>query len=233
MTDRVLIVIPAFNEEENLPRVLEKIREIHPSIDVIVIDDGSSDQTADLAASQGIRVIRHPFNLGYGVAIQTGIKYALRAGYEFTVLFDADGQHDPSSISSLLVPCQAGEADLVVGSRFQEPRSYAPPFFRGMGMKILAFFTRVFSGLPITDPTSGFLVLNRKAMEQFASSDFPCEYPDANNLIWIHRSGLKIKELPALMHASPRRHSMHPARKAPYYFFFMLISILVIFLRKK
>ena len=234
MNKPVLIVTPAYNEVENLAQVLKQSQEALPSGKILVVDDGSSDQTADLAKSLGVPVLSHPFNLGYGAAIQTGIKYALKSGFDFVILVDADGQHDPSSIPALLSPCSSGEADLVVGSRFRDPRSYHPPFIRKLGMKFFALLTRILTNLSITDPTSGFIALNRKAMEKIASPDFPTEYPDANNLIWLHRSGLRITECPVLMHPSPaRHHSMHQHRKGPYYFFFMFLSILVIKLRKK
>ena len=233
MSDRTLIILPAFNEADHLPGVLDRIRELYSNGEILIVDDGSTDRTSEIARSRGIPVVRHHLNLGYGAAIQTGAKYALASDYHYAVLLDADGQHDPSSIAGLLAPCQSGQADLVVGSRFREPGSYSPSIPRMLGIRVLAALTRTLTGLPITDPTSGFLALNRRAMDMFASPDFPTEYPDANNIIWLHRSGLRITERPALMHASPPRHSMHRGRKTPYYIFFMFFSILVITLRRK
>lgn len=229
----VLIITPAFNEAPHLPRVLEQLRKSRPEDRLLVIDDGSTDATAELARLRGAVVIKHPFNLGYGASLQTGVKYALRNRYQFAVFLDADGQHDPVSISTLLAPCLSGSADLVIGSRFLESRSYRPTILRRTAMRLLAFITRALTGLPLTDPTSGYLALNRKAMKKIASPYFPADYPDANNLIWLHRSGIAILEAPALMHASPPRRSMHPGSKVFYYFFSIFISILVIFLRKK
>lgn len=233
MAERTCIIIPAFNEADQLPRVLSEIRQSYPRGNIIVVDDGSADRTPDLARQHGAAVVRHSRNLGYGVAVQTGVKLALRAGYDFAVLLDGDGQHDPASVPGLLAPCLSGQADLVVGSRFRESRSYRPSLARRAGIFILSRITRLLTGLPVTDPTSGFLALNRAAMEKFASPDFPAEYPDANNIIWLHRSGLRISERPALMHPGPARHSMHRGRKTPYYVFFMFFSILVITLRRK
>ena len=233
MAESICILIPAYNEAENLPGLLSQIKQTASGSDVVVIDDGSQDGTSETARSHGAKVITHFHNLGYGSAIQTGVKYALRTGYDCAVLLDGDGQHDPASIPGLAAPCLSGEADLVVGSRFREPRSYRPSLPRRAGIFVLSHLTRLITGLPVTDPTSGFLALNRRAMEQFASRDFPTEYPDANNIIWLHRLGLRISEHAVLMHPGQPRHSMHRGRKAPYYFFFMIFSILVIILRKK
>lgn len=178
-------------------------------------------------------MVSHPFNMGYGVAVQTGYKYALRQGYEALVQMDGDGQHDPAFISQLLAPVLTGEADFALGSRFLGVESYEPSLARRLGM---AFFRRLVSrliGQRITDSTSGFQAFNRRVIRFFTSEVFPCDYPDADMLITLHRAGFRIREVPVRMHASATGKSMHSGLRPFYYMFKMLLSIFVTLLRKK
>jgi hypothetical protein len=178
-------------------------------------------------------VVSHPFNLGYGVAIQTGYKYAAAKGYDFVVQMDGDGQHDPSYVSRVLAPVIAGETDFALGSRFLGIESYDPSLVRRIGM---AFFCKLVStliGTDITDSTSGFQAFNSKVTRFFTTEVFPCDYPDADMLLTLHRAGFRIKEVPVRMHASPSGRSMHAGWKPLYYIFKMLLSIFVTLLRKR
>ncbi len=181
--NRSLLIIPALNEEASIGRVVDRIRATGVDVDILVIDDGSSDQTAALAAEHGALVVSHPFNLGYGAAIQTGYKFAVRRGYSELVQMDADGQHDPTYVPSLLEPIRAGEFDIVIGSRFVRESGYELGSARSAGR---VFFQRVlafFGGPHIADPTSGLQALSRRAF-QFCCSDFyPSDFPDIDVLL--------------------------------------------------
>ena len=233
MPHNILIIIPAYNEGSRISMVVNQVRETYPDYDVAVINDGSKDNTAQAAREAGAVVVSHPFNLGYGVAIQTGYKYALAKGYDFAVQIDGDGQHDPAFIPRLLAPVISGETDFALGSRFLEAESYAPSFARRIGM---LFFRRLVSLLiktRITDTTSGYQAFNRKVIRYFTTEVFPCDYPDADMLLTLHRAGFCIMEVPVRMKASASGKSMHAGWMPLYYIFKMLLSIFVTLLRKK
>lgn len=228
---KVLVLIPAFNEAPGIPGVIQRIHRVFPEGDVLVVNDGSSDNTATVAREAGAIVVSHPFNLGYGIAIQTGYKYACMKGYEYLVQIDGDGQHDPAFISTLLKPVVQGDADFVIGSRFRHDQSYKPPLIRRLGM---LFFRRLVSLLiqtPITDSTSGFQAFNKKVIHFFATDIFPCDYPDADVLIALHFAGFTIREVPVRMFANANNKSMHHGLKPLYYIFKMLLSMFVSLLR--
>jgi hypothetical protein len=230
---KIIILVPAYNEASRIGSVVRCVRGMFPSYDVVVVDDGSQDATVEEARAAGAEVVSHPFNMGYGVAIQTGYKYALRNGYDYLVQMDGDGQHDPAFIRNLLEPVLAGETDFVLGSRFLGIESYEPSLARRVGM---LFFRRLISwliGQRITDSTSGFQAFNRRVIRFFASEVFPCDYPDADMLLTLHRAGFGIREVPVRMHASATGKSMHSGWKPVYYMFKMLLSIFVTLLRKK
>jgi glycosyltransferase involved in cell wall biosynthesis len=198
-----------------------------------VVNDGSHDETCDAARSAGALVISHPFNLGYGVAIQTGYKYAQAKGYDFVVQMDGDGQHDPAYIKALLAPVLDGETDFTLGSRFLDVQSYAPSLARQVGMVFFRWLVSTLIKTRITDSTSGFQAFNRRVIRYFTTEVFPCDYPDADMLITLHRAGFRILEVPVRMHASVTGKSMHTGWKPLYYMFKMLLSIFVTLLRKK
>jgi glycosyltransferase involved in cell wall biosynthesis len=230
--DRTLVIIPAFNEEARLGKVIGQVLRLLPQADVLVVDDGSSDATSAVAAVAGARVLRLPFNSGYGVALQTAYKHALRHGYLFAAQIDGDGQHEPADIPLLLEVVRSGEADLVLGSRFLGRRSYRAPLLRRAGMGLFRWLTSLLVRQRITDPTSGFQALNRRTIHFYASDVFPVDYPDADVLLMVHRAGLRIRELPVRMYAAADRHSMHSGFKPLYYIFKMFLSIAVTLLRK-
>jgi len=230
---KILIIIPAYNEVGRIGEVVRRVKGMYPAYDVVVVNDGSRDETAQTARTAGSQVISHPFNLGYGVAIQTGYKYALAKGYDFAVQMDGDGQHDPAYVSQLLAPVIAGDTDFTIGSRFLDSESYEPSLVRRIGM---TFFRRLISVLVrtrITDSTSGYQAFNSKVIRYFTTEVFPCDYPDADMLLTLHRAGFRIMEIPVRMHASATGKSMHTGWKPLYYMFKMLLSIFVTLLRKK
>ncbi len=232
MDSRTLVLIPAYNEGKRIAQVIEGIKRVLPGIEVLVIDDGSRDDTRHGAKSTGANVLSHPFNLGYGAALQTGYKYALWKGYDEIVQIDGDGQHDPSFIPDLLGVIRKGEADIAIGSRFLDSQMgisdiplYRASFVRRLGMK---FFGMVASWLihqMVTDPTSGYQAMNRKVIEWVSSDKFPYDYPDADVIIMLHRAGFRIKEIPVRMFQNEEKKSMHSGLKPIYYVFKMVLSI--------
>ena len=230
--DHVAIIIPAYNEAERIATTLNSIRN-HSNADIIVVSDGSTDNTAQEVRAQGAKLIALPFNLGYGAALQTGFKYALSKGYEFAVQMDADGQHDPSAIQSLLEPVFKSDADITLGSRFLGEGHYKAPFTRRTGMILFSIIVRIITGKEVTDPTSGFQAMNRKVMTFYASDAYPTDYPDADVIIMLHRRGFTFKEVPVRMEMLTGKVSMHSGFKPFYYIFKMFLSIFVTLLRSK
>lgn len=228
----ILILIPAFNEAAKISGVICNIRAEMPDADILIVNDGSRDRTAQIAAEAGAFVVSHPFNMGYGVAIQTGYKFALRHDYDYLVQIDGDGQHDPAYIPKLLAPVQAGGADFVLGSRFHGEGSYRPPLARRIGMAFFRKIVNLIIGGKITDCTSGFQAFNREVIGFLSTDLFPVDYPDADVLITLHRAGFTLQEIPVRMFADNGK-SMHSGIRPLYYIFKMLLSILVTQLRSR
>jgi glycosyltransferase involved in cell wall biosynthesis len=222
-SNATLVIIPAFNEEANLPRVLEAIGDVVSDVEVVVIDDGSSDATAQVATAFGATVLRHPFNLGYGAALQTGYKYAKRADAGWVVQLDSDAQHDPRDIPKLLAPVQEGACDLAIGSRFVSPTGYEMGAAKSLGRRLFQAVARLFR-LRITDPTSGFQAMNRAVLDLYVTDFFPADYPDVNVLLAAHRAGLRIREYAVEMSAGERPSMLHVGLKPIYYVYKMLLS---------
>jgi glycosyltransferase involved in cell wall biosynthesis len=218
------ILIPAFDEALRLRDVLRRVAECSPDFDVVVVDDGSRDATAAVAVAAGARVLRHPFNLGYGAALQTGYKYAWRAGVELLVQLDADGQHDPTDARALLEPVERGELDLVIGSRFLGAGAYRMSALRSAGRALFQLVLRAF-GLRITDPTSGFQAMNRAVLELYTGDAFPTDYPDVDVLLAAYREGLRVGERSVTMAQSVRVSSLHSGWAPIYYVYKMMLSV--------
>jgi glycosyltransferase involved in cell wall biosynthesis len=232
--DRVLIVVPAYNEAQNIGPVVRRVREVVPTADVLVVDDGSTDATAALARQAGARVVSLAFNLGYGVALQTGFKYALERDYDYVVQMDADGQHEPASVLDLIAEARQGTADVILGSRFLGSSTFKPEFARRVGIVLFRWIVSRVVRQRITDPTSGFQALNREVMRLYATEAYPVDYPDADVLIMVHFAGFTIKEIPVVMYtAAAHGKSMHSGLRPLYYVFKMFLSILVTLMRQR
>lgn len=219
-----LLLIPAFDEADRIGPVLERARRSLPDFDIVVIDDGSRDGTAEIARAAGALVVRHPFNLGYGTALQTGYKLAIRAGADLVVQMDADGQHDAAEAARLVEPVVAGELDLVVGSRFLGVGQYEMPRMRTLGRHLFRSILGAF-GLRVTDPTSGFQALSREVLEVYIDDGFPSDYPDVDVLLLAHRRGLRIGERPVQMAPSLRASLLHAGFAPVYYVYKMMLSL--------
>lgn len=228
-----LAVVPAFNEAAAIGKVVATIRSLDLDLPVLVVDDGSTDATADIARQAGARVVRLPFNMGYGIALQTGYKYALREGYDAVVQLDGDGQHEPADIGVVLGPLRRDEADVVIGSRFLRAGAYRPSAPRLVGMKVFGSLAFLLTGTRFSDVTSGFQALNRKAIAFFASERYPADYPDADVLVMLMRSGFRIAEVPVTMYAKEAGRSMHAGLRPIYYVFRMLLALLLTSLRRE
>jgi glycosyltransferase involved in cell wall biosynthesis len=232
----VLVFIPAFDEAETVADVVRAMRAELPEADVLVVDDGSTDETAQRAREAGASVGTLPFNLGIGAAIQTGYLYALRHGYRFCAHLDADGQHRPEDVRKLLEAVESGACDLAIGSRYHTPPTdellagegpshYAPTFLRRIGISLfrgaLSFVTRH----RFTDTTSGLRAANRQAIALFAS-EYAGDYPELESLHSLVRHGLSFEEIPVVM--LPRaggRSKFNPINSA----FFIFKGLLVLF----
>jgi glycosyltransferase involved in cell wall biosynthesis len=227
-----VVIIPAYNEAKRIAAVVAGVHASVPGAAVVVVNDCSRDETAAAARQAGAIVVSHPFNMGYGAAIQTGYKYARNKGYDFLVQLDADGQHDPSCIPALLAPVIAGEADIAIGSRFLG-NSYRPPLARRAGMALFRSIVTMVTGKSVTDTTSGFQAFNRDVIRFFATDIFPVDYPDADMLIMLHRAGFELTEVPVRMFENSEGKSMHSGFKPLYYMFKMLLSICVTLMRER
>jgi hypothetical protein len=226
-TVRRVALVPAFNEEANVGRVVDEIRAFDPSLDVVVVDDGSYDRTAEVAHEHGATVVRLPFNLGIGGAVQTGFRFAFEHGYDLAVRIDGDGQHDPSQLDRILAPVVRGEADIAVGSRFAGERDgYRSSRSRRLGIRLLAWVVSRIVGRRVTDTTSGFQALNRRAIELFAH-DYPHDYPEVEATIMVSRHRLRSVEVPVSMRERGGGRSSITALRSVYYMVKVLLAIFV------
>jgi glycosyltransferase involved in cell wall biosynthesis len=221
-----IIVMPAYNEEKVIGDTLAELTPVAP--DVLVVDDGSEDNTAEMARAAGASVLKLATNLNYGGALQAGFRHAVRnTDFPYIVTFDADGQHDPAYIDPLLVPLRDGEADYVLGSRYLEGGSTGASFSRDMGARLFAAATSIALGARITDPTSGLVAMTREVARVFLLELFPQDYPDADVIIMLDRMGFKISEVPVTMRPSKSGKSMHAGLIKPlYYIAKMSVSML-------
>jgi glycosyltransferase involved in cell wall biosynthesis len=221
-----LVIVPARNERPNLAAVIGELRAVRAGDAILVVDDHSSDGTAAEARRLGCHVLELPFHLGYGGAVQAGVKYALRQGHPVAVTFDGDGQHDPADVQPLL-EAVAGGADLALGSRDLSAGAYHGALSRRVGRRLFSLLCRALTGLALTDPTSGLKALGPRGQVLFASARFPDRFPDADALVLARRLRLLIEERPARMRPSRNRHSMHDGHRAVAYTFNMLASMAV------
>ncbi len=223
---RVLVLIPALNEANSIGRLVDEVRGKHPEFDLLVVDDGSTDDSAETARKHGAIVLSHPFNLGDGAARQTGFFFARRCGYDYLVHLDGDSQHSPDQIDRLLEEVRSGRADLVVGSRFLGACEYELGLLKKIGIRLFSLICSLAIRQRLTDPTSGFRALNKKAIRLFTSGYYPQHYPDADVIISAHFNGLTIQEIPVTMSHS-RSDSLHRGGKIIYYTYKMLLSTFV------
>jgi glycosyltransferase involved in cell wall biosynthesis len=230
---RKLAIVPAYNEAGMVARVVRDVHRAAPGFDVVVIDDGSSDSTAEEARDEGATVISHPYNLGIGGAVQSGYKYALRNGYDVAVQVDGDGQHKPEYIPAMLDALQTdGEGDLVYGSRFRGEPGYKVPLGRRLGNLVFSVVLSAITRQKITDPTSGFRMTNRRAIELFAR-DYPHDYPEVEALLMLHANRLRIHEVHVKMNARGFGQSSIDYPRSAYYMLKVLLALFVGLFRRR
>jgi glycosyltransferase involved in cell wall biosynthesis len=226
-TSSYLAVVPAYNEVATVADVIRSMREHAPGFDLIVVDDGSTDGTAEVAKAAGARVLRHPFNLGIGGAVQSGFSFALDNGYDYVVQVDADGQHDPSEIHRLIQAMESDpRIDMVCGSRFLIDGHYPAPISRRTGIHLFAFILSRIVGQRVSDPTSGFRLCNRRAIELFAR-DYPHDYPEVEAVLMLHFHSLRMHEVPVRMFQRGGGVSSISSGKSIYYMIKVLLAIFV------
>ena len=232
MTRRIVAVVPAYDEEAAIGAVVAEIHAVDPAIDVVVVDDGSTDATAEAAVAAGAAVVRLPFNLGIGAAVQTGFRYALERGYDVAVRLDGDGQHDAAELQKLLEPLGRDEADVVTGSRFREDEgSYRPPLGHRLGITWFAKLVSLLSGQRVTDTTSGFQALNRRAIALFAR-DYPSDYPEVEATVLLIKHRLRLVEVPVTMREREHGSSSITVVRSVYYAFKVTLALLVAMARR-
>ncbi len=222
-----LIIIPAFNESAAIAGVVADIRQ-HCEHDILVIDDGSKDDTADRAGETGVTVVRHPCNLGIGAAVQTGYMYALRHGYDIVVRQDGDGQHDPAYIPQIVALLERGESDIVVGSRFLAREGFQSTVVRRLGILILSVISALI-GTQTTDPTSGYWGLNRRAFEALAPTH-PDDYPETEALVIAAAAGCRTQEIPVIMRERTTGRSSISALYSGFYMIKVILALLIVHL---
>lgn len=223
---KIITIVPAFNEEASIQGVIEDLRVNFPQGDILVINDGSTDRTSEVARARGATVIDLPYNVGIGGAMQTGFLYALGQGYDVAIQFDGDGQHMADEIPKIFEPSRKSGADLVVGSRFLSERGFTSSMQRKIGSKILSLVVSTIVGRWITDTTSGFRAYSKRALE-FFSSYYPEDYPEVEALILAHKKRLKIDEVPAEIQPRAAGKSSITVCRAIYYMVKVLLAILV------
>jgi glycosyltransferase involved in cell wall biosynthesis len=221
---RRIAIVPALNEEESVGHVIDEIRAFDPGFEVVVIDDGSVDRTAEVARRRGASVVRLPFNLEIGGAVQTGFRYAFEHGFDLAVRIDGDGQHDPAELPRILEPVLRDEADIAVGSRFAEAGGYRPSRSRRAGIRILAWTVSALVRQRVTDPTSGFQAVNRRGIRLFAA-DYPHDYPEVEAVVMVRRHRLRLKEVPVRMRERTGGRSSITAFRSVYYMVKVLLAI--------
>jgi glycosyltransferase involved in cell wall biosynthesis len=231
---RKLAIVPAYNEAGMVARVVREIRRQAPGFDVLVVDDGSTDRTAAAAQDAGAVVIRHPFNLGIGGAVQSGYKYALRHGYDVAAQVDGDGQHKPGHLDDLLAALHTSDAraDMVCGSRFRGDPGYRVPLGRRIGNLIFSVVLTAITRQRITDPTSGFRMANRRGIELFAR-DYPHDYPEVEAILMLHAHRLRLHEVPVRMNARGFGRSSIDYPRSAYYMLKVLLAIFVGLFRRR
>jgi glycosyltransferase involved in cell wall biosynthesis len=224
-------IVPALNEEACIAGVVDELRAFDPELDILVIDDGSADRTADVARAAGAHVLKLPFNLGIGGSVQTGFRYAHENGYELAVRVDGDGQHDPAQLGKVIDPVVKGDVDICVGSRWLEGEGHRSSATRRIGIRILASTVSLLTRQRITDPTSGFQALNAKAIRLFAA-DYPHDYPEVEAHVLVFRHALRLSEVPVAMRPRAGGRSSIRALSSVYYMVKVMLALFVGSLRR-
>ena len=223
---KCLVIIPAYNEEENIVQTIEEIKKSTAGFDYVIINDCSTDSTGKVCEERGYNIVNLPINLGIGGAVQTGYKYACDNGYDYAVQVDGDGQHNPSYLEEMLHAIVESQADMVIGSRFIKKEGFQSSGVRRIGIKYFTFLIRILTGKIVTDPTSGLRMVNRKVIEQFAKC-YPKDYPEPESVVTLLKAGSKVCEIPVVMRERIGGVSSISPMKSIYYMIKVTIAILM------
>ena len=226
-----IIIIPAYNESENIEKTISAITEKASDFDYIIINDCSTDDTLKICERNGYNVVRLPINLGIGGAVQTGYKYAFENGYDLAVQVDGDGQHDPAFLESMAEYLIQNKCDMVIGSRFIKKEGFQSSGTRRIGIKYFTILIHILTGAKITDPTSGLRMINRDVMKMFAA-EYPRDYPEPESVVSILRKKKKVEEIPVIMKAREGGVSSISPKKSIYYMIKVTLAILIECIRK-
>jgi len=224
--DSLLIIVPAYNEQATLTGVIREVKQVLPDVSVVVIDDGSADATATLARDAGARVLSLPYHLGLGGAVQAGYKLAYELGYQYVIRIDGDGQHDARDIPKLFETLRTSGCQMVIGSRFLDGDAHHTSFMRKTGVRFFRAVLRPILGKSVRDPTSGFVGVNREALQVFSKS-FPLEYPEIEALVVLQRRAFRFVETPVRVRPRMGGRSSITAVKSVYYIVHVLLGVLV------
>ena len=227
-----IIIIPAFNESESIEKTVRNIQESTEGIDYVIINDCSTDNTREICEQNGFNVVNLPINLGIGGAVQTGYRYACEYGYDIAVQIDGDGQHDAKFLNDMADYLEQNQLDMVIGSRFIEREGFQSSVFRRMGIHFFSGLIRLCTGTRITDPTSGFRMIGRNAVELFAR-EYPADYPEPETVVKVLRHGLQVEEIPVVMKERQGGVSSISIQKSVYYMVKVTLAIIVECLRTK
>lgn len=232
ISKKILIIVPAYNEKDNIARTVGELNSLKLSLTVLVVDDGSGDGTGGEAARSGALVVSLPFNTGIGGAVQTGFKFALQGGFDVAVQVDGDGQHDVAYLEKLLKPVLDRESDLAIGSRFLPPYlGYRSSFIRRIGINFFARLISMLTGFKITDPTSGFRAYSPKMIKAFASY-YPQDFPEPEAIMVARRLGARLIEVPVQMRKRMGGRSSIRYLKTLYYLVKVTFAILLDMVKK-
>ena len=223
---RKIIIIPAYNESENIEKTVRMIKENAPCFDYVIINDCSTDNTKEICQQRGFNIISLPINLGIGGAVQTGFKYALQQGYDLAVQVDGDGQHDPSFLGEMAEAMELKSCDMVIGSRFINKEGYQSSGLRRVGIKYFTLLIRIITGTKITDPTSGLRMINQEIIQMFAE-DYPKDYPEPESIVAVLRQRKKVVEIPVVMKAREGGVSSISMKKSVYYMIKVTLAIII------
>ena len=226
-----IIIIPAYNEAENIEKTIDAITKKAKDFDYIIINDCSSDETLKICEEKGYNVVSLPINLGIGGAVQTGYKYALQNGYDVAVQVDGDGQHDPAFLHMMVDYMVEKKCDMVIGSRFINKEGFQSSGTRRLGIKYFTILIKLLTGEKITDPTSGLRMINREVIKVFAV-DYPKDYPEPESVVSILRQKKNVQEIPVIMKAREGGVSSISPKKSVYYMIKVTLAILIECIRK-
>ncbi len=223
---KTLVIIPCYNEEENLVQVVTRLKAACPAVDYLIVNDCSTDRSREICEENGYNYISLPVNLGIGGGVQSGYLFAVERGYDITVQMDGDGQHDPSYLAELLKPIEQGELDMAIGSRFITKEGFQTSTMRRLGINIISFFIRLLTGKRVKDTTSGFRACNRE-MTEFFARHYAQDYPEPEAIVAALSAGYRVGEVPVVMAERMGGMSSIHSFKSVYYMVKVCLALIV------